>query len=78
VSPFSVVSTYLLTGLLHGCCTERCGTQLPLVAYLRSSPYLHRNDTTHGEIAVEALAVDFGECLTKAQKVIDTVEWKSP
>ncbi len=37
VSPLSAVFTYLLTGLLHCCCTERYGTQLALIGLLVTS-----------------------------------------
>jgi signal transduction histidine kinase len=74
VSPFSVVFTYLLTGLLHGCCTERCGTQLPLVAYLRSSPYLHRNDTTHGGFSVYGLLEEVVKSAEEISEIVKAVK----
>jgi hypothetical protein len=49
VSLISAVFTYVLAGLLHGCCTERCGTQLPLIVLPRT-----RMNTTKKEERFDA------------------------
>ncbi len=53
--------------------------EIPWVAYEKEKVRFIVLEDVGGErvtIAVEALAVDFEEFLPKAQKVIDTVEWK--